>query len=164
MNKRGSAKQQGRMTKRTQRRKNYETIIFEVKDAVATITMNRPDKLNACNLKMFREINLALSLVEYNDDVRVVVITGAGDRAFSAGVDFGELDFKDMKESSAFIRADARMFRRIENIPQPVIAAVNGYAFGYGCEIAIVSDITVASDRAQFGLQGVKGGAGHVLK
>jgi len=142
---------------------DYETIIFEVKGGIATVTMNRPDKLNACNLKMFREIDHALSQVEDNDDVKVVVIAGAGDKAFSAGVDFEELDFKDMKESADYIRSDARMFRRIENIPQPVIAAVNGYAFGYGCKIAIVSDIAIASDRAQFGLQGIKVGAVHVI-
>jgi enoyl-CoA hydratase len=152
-----------RPAKRTQHPTDYETILFEIKGPVATITMNRPDKLNACNLKMFREIDYALSSVEDNDGVRVVVITGAGDRAFSAGVDFGELDFKDLRESNAFIRSDARMFRRIENIPQPVIAAVNGYAFGYGCKIAIVSDIAIASDRAQFGLQGIKVGAVHVI-
>jgi enoyl-CoA hydratase/carnithine racemase len=163
MSDRRSSKQQGRPTKRTQRRTDYETIIFEVKDGVATVTMNRPDKLNACNLTMFREIDHALSLVEENDSVRVVVITGAGERAFSAGVDFEELEFKDMKESTDFIRSDARMFRRIENIPQPVIAAVNGYAFGYGCKLAIVSDIAIASDRAQFGLQGIKIGAVHVI-
>jgi enoyl-CoA hydratase/carnithine racemase len=163
MNNRRSSKQQGRPTKQTQRRTDYETIIFEIKDGVATVTMNRPDKLNACNIKMFQEIDHALSLVEENDSVRVVVITGAGDRAFSAGVDFEELEFKDLKESTHFIRLDARMFRRIENIPQPVIAAINGYAFGYGCKIAIVSDIAIASDRAQFGLQGVKVGAVHII-
>ncbi len=163
MQNRRSSKQQGRLTKRTPRRMDYETIKFEVKDGVATITMNRPDKLNACNLKMFQEIDHALSQVEDNDDVRVVVITGAGDRAFSAGVDFEELDFKNLNESNAFIRSDARMFRRIENMPQPVIAAVNGYAFGYGCKIAIVSDIAIASEKAQFGLQGIKVGAVHVI-
>jgi len=163
MNNRRSLNQRGRPTKLTQRRMDYETIIFEVKGGIATVTMNRPDKLNACNLKMFREIDHALSQVEDNDDVKVVVIAGAGDKAFSAGVDFEELDFKDMKESADYIRSDARMFRRIENIPQPVIAAVNGYAFGYGCKIAIVSDIAIASDRAQFGLQGIKVGAVHVI-
>ena len=163
MNNRRSSNQPGRKKSQTHHGTNYETIVFEVKDGVATVTMNRPDKLNACNLKMFREIDHALSLVEENDNVRVVVITGAGDRAFSAGVDFEELEFRDMKKSTAFIRSDARMFRRIENIPQPVIAAVNGYAFGYGCKIAIVSDIAVASDRAQFGLQGIKVGAVHVI-
>jgi len=163
MKNRRSLNQRGRPTKLTQRRMDYETIIFEVKGGIATVTMNRPDKLNACNLKMFREIDHALSQVEDNDDVKVVVIAGAGDKAFSAGVDFEELDFKDMKESADYIRSDARMFRRIENIPQPVIAAVNGYAFGYGCKIAIVSDIAIASDRAQFGLQGIKVGAVHVI-
>src|SRR4030042_455868 len=163
MNNRRSSNQPGGPTNRTQRRIDYETIIFEVKGGVATVTMNRPDKLNACNLKMFREIDHALALVEEDDNVRVVVITGAGDRAFSAGVDFEELDFKDMKGSTDYIRADARMFRRIENIPQPVLAAVNGYAFGYGWQIAIISDIAIASDKAQFGLQGVKVGAVHVI-
>jgi enoyl-CoA hydratase/carnithine racemase len=92
-----------------------------------------------------------------------VVVTGAGDRAFSAGVDFGDLEFKGMKESTDYVNSDARMFRRIENIPQPVIAAVNGYAYGYGCKIAIVSDIAIASDKARFGLQGIKVGAVHVI-
>ena len=98
MNNRRSSNQRGRQMKRTQRRIHYETIIFEIKGSVATVTMNRPDKLNACNLKMFQEIDHALSLVEDNDDVKVVVITGAGDKAFSAGVDFEELDFKDIYE------------------------------------------------------------------
>lgn len=142
---------------------DYETILFEVKDHVATVTMNRPHKHNACNLKMFQEIDHALSLVEDDESVRVVVITGAGDRAFSAGVDFGDLEFEDMKESTDYVNSDARMFRRIENIPQPVIAAVNGYAYGYGCKIAIVSDIAIASDKARFGLQGIKVGAVHVI-
>ena len=141
----------------------YETILLEARDHVATITMNRPDKLNACNVKMFQEIDHALSLVEVDEGIKVVVITGAGDRAFSAGVDFDELNFKDLGESSGFVETDSRTFRHIENIPQPVIAAVNGYAYGYGCKIAIVSDITIASERAQFGLQGIRVGAVHVI-
>ncbi|UCG82378.1 MAG: enoyl-CoA hydratase/isomerase family protein [Dehalococcoidia bacterium] len=141
----------------------YETILFKAKDHVATITMNRPDKLNACNIKMFQEIDHALALVEGDEDIKVVIITGAGDQSFSAGVDFDELEFKDLSESTEFIRTDARMFRRIENIPQPVIAAVNGYAYGYGCKIAVVSDIAIASESARFGLQGVKLGAVHVI-
>lgn len=143
--------------------KDYETILFAAKGPVATLTMNRPDKHNACNGKMFEEIDHALSLVERDEGIRVVVITGAGDQAFSAGVDFSELDFENMKQSTAFIDIDARMFRRIENIPQPVIAAVNGYAYGYGCKIAIVSDIAIASDKARFGLQGIRVGAVHVI-
>ena len=142
---------------------DFETILFETKEHVATVTMNRPDKHNACSVQMFQEIEHALSIVARDDDIRAVIITGAGDKAFSAGVDFEELEFKDLSESSAFTKTDAGMFRRIENIPQPVIAAVNGYAFGYGCKIAIVSDIAIASERAQFGLQGIKVGAVHVI-
>jgi len=142
---------------------DYETILFEAKNHVATVTMNRPHKHNACNLKMFQEIDHALSLVEDDENVRVVVITGAGDRAFSAGVDFGELEFEGLSESTEFVETDARMFRRIENIPQPIIAAVNGYAYGYGCKIAIVSDIAIATDKARFGLQGINVGAVHVI-
>ena len=141
----------------------YETILFEVKEHIATLTMNRPEKLNACSIQMFQEIDHALSSVEDDNDVRVVIITGAGEKAFSAGVDFGDLEFKDISESNEFIKYDARMFRRIENIPQPVIAAVNGHAYGYGCKIAIVSDIAVASEKARFGLQGIKVGAVHVI-
>ena len=141
----------------------YETILLEVTGSVATVTMNRPDKLNACNVKMFQEIDRALASLEDREDVKVVVITGAGDRAFSAGVDFEDLEFEDVGQSSEFIKHDARMFRRIENIPQPVIAAINGHAYGYGCKIAIVSDIAIASEKARFGLQGIKVGAVHVI-
>lgn len=141
----------------------FETILLYQMDGVATITMNRPEKLNACNLKMFEEITVALKAIERDDTIRVVIITGAGDKAFSAGVDFDELDFRDLKESTDYIRTDAIMFRHIENIPQPVIAAVNGYAFGYGCKIPIVSDIAIASENAQFGLQGIKVGAVHMI-
>jgi enoyl-CoA hydratase/carnithine racemase len=152
-----------RKTSRGRRLTGYQTILVEIKKPAATITMNRPDKHNACSVKMFQEIDDALSQIEGDEAVRVVVITGAGDRAFSAGVDFGDLEFDDLKGSTAFVDTDARMLRHLENIPQPVIAAVNGYAYGYGCKIAIVSDIAIASDRARFGLQGIKVGAVHVI-
>jgi len=142
---------------------DYKTILLHKKDGIATITMNRPEKLNACNRQMFEEITEALAAIEHDGSIRVVIITGAGDKAFSAGVDFDELDFRNLRESTEYIRTDAAMFRCIENIPQPVIAAINGYAFGYGCKIAIVSDISIASEKAQFGLQGIKVGAVHVI-
>ncbi|MBE0480799.1 MAG: enoyl-CoA hydratase/isomerase family protein [Dehalococcoidia bacterium] len=143
--------------------RDYETILFEEKDGVAVLTMHRPEKMNACNLRMFQEIDHALARAGDNDNIRAVIITGAGDQAFSAGVDFGELEFEDLKQSTDYIKQDARMFRRIENIPQPVIAAVNGYAYGYGCKIAIVSDIAIASEKARFALQGIRIGAVHVI-
>ncbi len=141
----------------------FATILVEIKDHIATLTMNRPDKLNACNMQMFREIDQALARIEDDPDVRVVVITGAGDKAFSAGVDINELDFKNVAESNNWIKTDARMFRRIESIPQPVIAAINGHAYGYGCKIPIVCDLAIASTNAKFGLQGLKLSAVHII-
>jgi len=141
----------------------YKNIILQKESGVFTITMNRPDKLNACNMGMFSEIDQALSEAESDSEVRVVVITGAGDKAFSAGVDIEALNFKDLNGSSNWVKIDASTFRHIENVPVPVIAAVNGDAFGFGCKIAIVSDIAIASDRARFGLQGIRVGAVHMI-
>lgn len=141
----------------------YETLLVEIRGAVAVVTMNRPDKLNACNTVMYRELDHALGVIEGSDDIRAVVITGSGEKAFSAGADIEELDFANLKESSEYIRIDATTFRRIENIPQPVITAVNGVAIGYGCKVAIVSDITVASETARFSLPGATFGAVHMI-
>jgi len=141
----------------------YETILLEKHGPIAVITMNRPQKLNACNTLMFQEIDKALGEVEKDGLIKVLIIRGAGDMAFSAGVDIEELDFGDLNESNEFTRTDVRMFRHIESIPQPVIAAVNGCAYGYGCKIAIVSDITISSEKATFGLQGITLGAVHMM-
>ncbi|MFB3813382.1 MAG: enoyl-CoA hydratase/isomerase family protein [Terriglobales bacterium] len=143
--------------------RTFETILFETRGPVATITMNRPDKLNACSTQMYKDIDAALTLIEEDADIRAVIITGAGDKAFSAGADLEELQFKNLKESTEYIRIDAKTFRHLENIPQPVIAAVNGAAIGYGCKVAIVSDITIASETAKFSLPGTSFGAVHVI-
>lgn len=141
----------------------FKTILLEVQDHVAIITMNRPEKLNACSVEMFKEMDYVLSELEDDKNVGAVIITGAGDRAFSSGVDFNDLEFTDIGDSTEFIKYDARLFRHIENIPQPVITAVNGQAYGYGCKLAIVSDIAIASEKARFGLQGIKVGAVHMI-
>ena len=141
----------------------FETITFEQKGAIAIITMNRPDKLNACSTFMYKDIDKALDIIEESDEIRAVIITGSGDQAFSAGADLQELDFENLKQSRKYIDIDAKTFRHLENIPQPVIAAVNGAAIGYGCKIAIVSDITIASDNAKFCLPGTTFGAVHVI-
>lgn len=141
----------------------FETIVFEKKNQVAIVTMNRPDKLNACNTRMYRELDRALDLIERDRDIRAIIITGAGDKAFSAGADIEELEFANLQESREYIAIDARTFRHFENIRQPVIAAVNGAAIGYGCKIAIVSDITIASEKARFSLPGITIGAVHVI-
>ncbi|ABB32422.1 enoyl-CoA hydratase/isomerase [Geobacter metallireducens GS-15] len=141
----------------------FETIIFEKRGAIAVITMNRPDKLNACNTVMYRELDCVLDKIESDREVQAVVITGSGDKAFSAGADLEELNFDNLRDSSEYIKVDARAFRRLENIPQPVIAAVNGAAIGYGCKVAIVSDIAIASETAKFSLPGATFGAVHVI-
>lgn len=141
----------------------YETITYEKKGAIAVITMNRPDRWNACNTRMYKDIDHALTEIENDEDIRAVVITGSGEKAFSAGADIEELDFSDLKESTDYIAIDARTFRHLENIPQPVIAAVNGAAIGYGCKVAVVSDITIASENAKFSLPGATFGAVHVI-
>ena len=143
--------------------RKLETITYEQKGAVAIITMNRPDKLNACSTIMYREMDGVLDEIEQSDEIRAVVLTGSGDKAFSAGADLQELDFANLKESRRYIDIDARTFRHLENIPQPVITAVNGAAIGYGCKVAIISDITIASENAKFCLPGVTFGAVHVI-
>lgn len=141
----------------------FETILYEKKDHMAIITMNRPERMNACNTTMYREMDRVLSEIEGNKEIRVVIITGTGDKAFSAGADLEELKFNNLGESTEYIKVDARTFRHLENIPQPVIAAVNGAAIGYGCKVAIVSDIVIASDTATFSLPGATFGAVHVI-
>ncbi len=142
---------------------SFETLLYEKRDAIAVITMNRPNKLNACNTHMYKELTSLLGEIDQDDNIRVIIITGSGDRAFSAGADLDELDFDNLRESSNFIKIDATTFRAIENVRQPVIAAVNGAAIGYGCQVAIVSDITVASEKARFSLPGATFGAVHMI-
>lgn len=141
----------------------FENIIFEKKGPIAIITMNRPDKFNACSTGMYKDLDKVLDLIENDEVVRAVIITGAGDKAFSAGADIMELNFDNLKQSTEYISIDAKAFRHLENIPQPVIAAVNGAAIGYGCKVAIISDITIASEHARFSLPGATFGAVHVI-
>jgi enoyl-CoA hydratase/carnithine racemase len=141
----------------------FETIHLEKKGPIAIITMDRPARLNACNTVMYKDIDRALSQIEVDEDIRAVIITGAGEKAFSAGADLDEHGFKNLKESREYIAIDARTFRHLENIPQPVICAVNGLAIGFGAKVAFVSDIVIASEKARFSLPGVTFGAVHVI-
>ena len=141
----------------------FETILYEKKGPIGIITMNRPDKLNACNTHMYKDLVRALDMIDQDEEVRVVILTGSGDKAFSAGADLEELNFANLKESREYIAIDAKAFRCLENIRQPIIAAVNGAAIGYGCKVAIISDITIASEKAKFSLPGATFGAVHVI-
>jgi enoyl-CoA hydratase len=129
----------------------FETIELQIEGGIATITLNRPKALNALNLAMVRELGQAVHQVRDDPMVRVVVITGAGDKAFAAGADITE--FKEMSPVDAwvFTQQMQRVYLDIERLPKPVIAAVNGYALGGGCELMMTCDIVYASDRAKIG-------------
>jgi enoyl-CoA hydratase/carnithine racemase len=134
----------------------FQTIIYEKKNNVAWITLNRPDKLNAQNAQMRAELMQALQDATKDDSIRVIVITGAG-RAFSAGADISE--FPALTPADLVKRAEViRLYELIRNTPKPVIAAVNGLALGGGCELAMACDIIIASEDAQFGQPEVRVG------
>ena len=129
----------------------YETLNVEIRDRIAFVTINRPDKLNALNAKAKSELGAAFEAVRSDRAVDVVIITGSGDKAFVAGTDIKELTALDVASGKAFAQDGQSVFAVIENLGKPVIAAVNGYALGGGCELALACHIRIASDKARFG-------------
>ena len=117
---------------------------------VGIITMNRPEALNALSSAVFADLSAALDQVEHDDDVYVVIITGAG-RAFVAGADIGEMATMNVEEGLAFSELGNGLLMRVDMFPKPTIAAVNGFALGGGCELALSCDIRIASEKAKFG-------------
>ena len=130
---------------------NYQNILFEIKNHTALVTINRPDKLNALNGHTINELEEVFHSIKNNSEVFVVVITGSGEKAFVAGADIGELNVLDMISAKEFSEKGNRVFRAIEMLDKPVIAAVNGFALGGGCELALACHIRLASDNAKFG-------------
>ena len=122
----------------------------EVDDGVAVVTMNRPQALNAFNSEQLELLGAAFHDLSQDRSVRVVILTGAGDRAFAAGADIKEMVDLTPAGGLAFGRKGQALTSAVERLPQPVIAAVNGYAFGGGCELAIACDIRLASENARF--------------
>jgi 2-(1,2-epoxy-1,2-dihydrophenyl)acetyl-CoA isomerase len=138
----------------------YGKIIYEVEDRVATITLNRPEVLNAVNAEMMEEIRQALETARYDDGVGAVIVTGAG-RAFSAGGDVKTMPERLKMEPAQrrdSIRRSGRMVEAFRKIEKPVIAAVNGAAVGAGCSMAMACDMRIASEKSKFGLVFVKRG------
>lgn len=134
----------------------YSTLLFEVRDGLAVITVNRPDKLNALNAQVISDLGGAIDQVRQLPEIKAAIITGAGPKAFVAGADIAE--FQNLRGLSAR-RLSAKgsgIFRSIEKSPKPYIAAVNGFALGGGCELAMACHIRLASESARFGQPEVK--------
>ena len=130
---------------------SYQTLMYSIHIHVATITINRPDKLNALNSTSKAELLDVFSSIQNDPAVHVTILTGAGEKAFVAGTDIEELTVLDRQRGEEFSAGGQAVFDFIENHGKPVIAAVNGYALGGGCELALACHIRVASDRARFG-------------
>jgi enoyl-CoA hydratase len=142
----------------------FETISYETQDAVARLTLNRPDRLNAINARMLSEIGTALDLAQGDDGVRVLLVTGAG-RAFSSGFDLHEQMEQRPTGTTAWrtiLTRDFETIMRFWRFPKPTIAAVRGACLAGGCELALACDLTIAADTAYFGEPELKFGAGIV--
>lgn len=134
----------------------YKTLIYKKKENIGTLTINRPDKLNAISNELTAELHSLLSELEKDEKLKALIITGAGDKAFVAGADIKELVDRDARIGRRVSRERQEVFSRMENLPVPVIAAVNGYALGGGLEIALACNIRLCSEKAQFGAPEVK--------
>lgn len=128
----------------------YETLLLRTQDGIGVITVNRPDVRNAMNRQVMEELRDVLDRFREDAEVRAVVFTGAGEKAFVAGADIGELRGRTMLDGLA--AKMQRLYDEIESLEKPTIAAVNGYAFGGGCELAMACDIRIAAQNARFGL------------
>lgn len=138
----------------------YSTLLVETGDGICTITVNRPDKLNALNDAVIHELGLAADAVARDPSVHGVIVTGAGPKAFVAGADISELAAQDSLQAKARSLAGQAVFRRFERLRKPVLAAVNGFCLGGGCELAMACHLRMASDTARFGQPEVKLGIG----
>ena len=129
---------------------SYETLLVERRDRVAVVTINRPQKLNALNIQTRQEGAAALDELRDDDSVRVVVITGAGEKAFVAGADIAEFEGRTAVTQRE-VMTGRSLFTAVDMFPKPVIAMINGFCLGGGCELALSCDLRIASDNAKFG-------------
>ena len=127
-------------------------VLLEKADRLAWVTLNRPEKLNALNNDVLKELEQIFADLEHDAEVGAVVLTGAGEKAFVAGADISELKILDTAGARTLALRGQAVFQRIEAMPKPVIAAVNGFALGGGCELALACHIRIASENARFGL------------
>jgi len=134
----------------------YQTLLFELKDGIATITINRPDKLNALNDQVIDELAHAAERIASEDAIKGAILTGAGSKAFVAGADIGDLASQGPFDGKARALRGQATLRRLETCGKPVLAAINGYALGGGCELAMACHLRIASETARFGQPEVK--------
>jgi len=135
---------------------NYETLLCEVKDQIGRVTLNRPEVLHALNAKVFNELDQAFMAMINDVGVRVILLTGSGEKAFAAGADINEIARLDVATGEAKARRGQEVFRTIETCGKPVIAGINGFALGGGCELAMACTIRIASETAKLGQPEVK--------
>ncbi len=129
-----------------------KNVIVEKENNIGTISINRPDALNALNSDTLSDIKTAIEQVKDDDEISIVIITGVGEKAFVAGADIKEMKDMTPLEARKFMHFGQGVFSDIDNLPKPTIAAVNGYALGGGCELALSCDMIIASEKAKFGL------------
>jgi enoyl-CoA hydratase len=129
----------------------YTTLLASLENNIYTVTINRPDKLNALNKDVFTDLNKMLDEIESNPEIKSIIITGAGPKAFVAGADISEFNTLNKSEAMTLAKRGQDTFARIENSPKPIVAAVNGFALGGGCELAMSCHFRVASENAKFG-------------
>jgi enoyl-CoA hydratase len=135
---------------------DYQNLRYETRDGIAIVTVNRPDKLNALNDATMAELDAAFAAIAADDAVRGVILTGAGEKAFVAGADIAELSQQSPVQGSDRSRRGQSVLDRIETLGKPVIAAVNGFALGGGCELAMACHVRIASENARMGTPEVK--------
>ena len=126
-------------------------VLLEKKGHIAVATINRPKALNALNSQVLEDIDQLVEQVKADDEIRALVITGSGEKAFVAGADIGEMSTLTKAEGEAFGKKGNDVFRKLETLPVPTIAAVNGFALGGGCELSMSCDIRICADTAVFG-------------
>jgi len=129
----------------------WNNILLTKENGIAVLTVNRPDVLNALDAGTLQEIGMAMDQLDQDAEVRVVILTGAGEKAFVAGADIVYMQKLTPMEAKNFSRLGQKVFSKIENLSKPVIAAINGFALGGGCELAMSCDIRIASDNAKLG-------------
>lgn len=129
----------------------YKNIIYGCEEGIGIVTINRPKALNALNAETVSELDDVFTKIGREENIKVVIVTGAGEKSFVAGADIKEMSCLDAAAGRRWGQDGQAVFTKLENLPQPVIAAVNGYALGGGCELAMACDIRIASVKAKFG-------------